>query len=95
MKQQYLPKVPCPVPVQHMAILYHSLAFKDRTRKGCFEISNLRLSCYVQAKFSKPMTVAKIDRCTGAAEFEWAKVYGVILYNRWYLLDTYNPKGFC
>ena len=44
-----------------------------------------------------------LEKWLGAAELEWAKVHGGILYNKWYLLDIDDTKlenfgtqkGFC
>ena len=85
-EQQYLPKVP--VPVQHMAIFYDSVAKPDR------DVLKLPIRGYVQANSASRQQWRKwID----AAELEWEKAHGGILYNKWYLLDcqetyTGNPK---
>ena len=76
MEQQYLPKVP--VPIQHMAIFYHSVAKSDR------DVLKLQIKGYVQAHSASRQQWRKwID----AAELEWEKEYGGILCNKWYLLD--------
>ena len=85
-EQQYLPKVP--VSVQHMAIFYDSVAKPDR------DVLKLPIRGYVQANSASRQQWRKwID----AAELEWEKAHGGILYNKWYLFDcqetyTGNPK---
>ena len=76
-EQQYLPKVP--VPIQHMAIFYDSVAKPDR------DVLILPIRGYVQANSASRQQWRKwID----AAELEWAKEHGGILYNdKWYFLD--------
>ena len=71
-----------------MAIFYDSVAKPDR------DVLKLPIRGYVQANSASRQQWRKwID----AAELEWAKAYGGILYNKWYLLDcqetyTGNPK---
>ena len=62
-ERQYLPKVP--VPVQHMAIFYDSLAKPDR------DVLKLPIRGYVQANSAIRRQWRK---WIGAAELEWAKV---------------------
>ena len=90
-EQQYLPKVP--VLVQHMAIFYHSVAEPDR------EVLKLPIRGYVPRQ-ANSASQRQWRKWIGAAELEWGKVYGGILYIRWYLLDckdTYGKpeKGLC
>ena len=66
-------------------MVYHAVAKPDQ------DVLKLQLCT---GEIRKPTTV---EKCIGAAELEWAKEYGGILYNRWYLLDchdtyTENPK---
>ena len=56
---QYLPKVP--VPVQHMAILYHSVAEPDR------DVLKLPLRGYVQANFASQLQWRADSGCAGWA----------------------------
>ena len=69
------------------------LSFSGRTRQRCFEIGDSRLCT---GAFHKP-TTGEIHwrKWIGAAELEWAKMYGGILYNKWYLLDIddTNPEN--
>ena len=81
---QCLPKIP--VPIQHMAIFYDSVAELDR------DVLKLPIQGYVQANSASRRQWRKR---IGAAELEWAKAHGGILYNKWYLLeyqDTYTWK---
>ena len=80
-EQQYLPKVP--VPVQHMAIFYDSVAKPDR------DVLKLPIRGYVQANSAIRRQWRK---WIGAAELEWAKVHGGILFNKWYFLDTHETN---
>ena len=72
-----------------MAIFYDSVAKPDR------DVLKLPIRGYVQANSASRQQWRKwID----AAELEWAKAHGGILYNKWFVLDcqetyTGNPKG--
>ena len=89
-EQQYLPKFS--VPIQHMAIFYHSVAKPDR------DVLKLLIRGYVKANSESRWQSRKwpgID----AAELEWAKGSGGILYDKWYSSDcedtyTGTPKRF-
>ena len=75
-----------------MAIFDHSVAGPDS------DVLNMPIRGYVQANSASRRQWRKwID----AAELEWPKAHGGILYSKWYLLDcqdTYKgkpKKGFC
>ena len=68
-----------PVPVQHMASFYHSVAEHSR------DVLKLPIRGCVQAVSASRRQWRK---WIGAAEWERAKVQDGILYNKWYLLDT-------
>ena len=72
-----------------MLIFYHLVA---ELELDVFKLK-LPIQGYVQAKSASSRQWRK---WIGAAELEWAKVHGGILYNRWYILDcqdiyTENP----
>ena len=71
-EQQYLPKVPAPI--QHMAIFNHSVAEPDRN------VLKLPIQGYVQANSACQRQWRK---WINAAELEWAKEDGGIMYNKW------------
>ena len=82
-EEQYLPNVP--VPVQHMAIFYHSVARPEPDR----DILKLPIGGCVQANSASRRQWRK---WISAAELEWAKVHGGILFNKWYFLDTHETN---
>ena len=87
-EQQYLPKILfLRHPAQRISIFYHhdSVAETDR------DVLKLPVQGYVQVNSASRRLLRK---WIGAAELDWAKVHGGILYDKFCLLDSQdsNPE---